>query len=188
MAAAEDEGEDLESYWKLLRPASLIIRPASGRVSNLREGLELAALKAEQTLLRELETDPGKLTFMPMADIVGLCIKTLLDGWYNGIASHGSGSLLEIVLEDQRLPTAELKDFVRALPQSLIVRILESAPMNRASGIHALLAVEAHFRSTGDRDYSIRRDANSVLIVTLKQTDTAEAVTFRLDENFKLDS
>jgi len=185
MAVAEDDG-DLESYWKLLRPASLIVKPVSGRVSNLREGLELAALKAEQTLLREIEADPGKLTFMPMADIVTLCIKTLLESWYKGIADHGSGSLLEIVLEDQRLPTAELKDFIRALPQSLIVRILESAPLNRASGIHALLAVEAHFRSTGDRDYTIRRDPNSVLIVTLKQTATAEAVTFRLDESFKL--
>ena len=185
MEHAEEEEDDLESYWKLLRPAPCI-KVASGKVSNLSEGLELAALKAERALLRELDKDPGKLTFTPIPELVSICIQTLLKGWLDGIHGHGPASLVEILLEDQRLPPGELKGFVRALPQSLILRILQGAPHDVASGIYALLAVEAHFRKTAERDYELRRNGSGVLIVTLEPTETDKAVVFQLDENFNL--
>lgn len=175
--------EDLESYWATLRRASAI-KVVSGKITNLREGLELAALKAEQSLLKQV--DARRFLFMPMSELVSVCVNTLLGHWYDGLRGHGPGSLLEIVLADQHLPVGELKDFVRALPVSLIERVLKGRPLDKASGLHALIAIELHFRRRSGNDYEIRRGPDGVLIVTLCPTNTGNPVVFTLDENFTL--
>ena len=184
MSLAEDDDEDLESYWKLLRRPSVVKVVSSGKVSNLREGLELAAVKSEEKIRRQLASEEGLM--LPLEGLVALCIQTLLESWREGIREHSSGSLLEIVLEDQRLPVGELKDFVRALPRSLLTRLLDQTPVDVASGLHALLAIESHFRLTGGSDYDLRRGSDGVLVVTYHCKDAKKSAIFRLDENFSL--
>ena len=179
------EDEDLESYWASLRPASAI-KVVSGKISNLREGLELAALKAEQMLLKQVDDSAHRFLTMSMSELVSVCANSLLAHWYEGLRGHGPGSLLEIVLADQHLPVGELKDFVRALPVSLIERVLKSHPLDKASGLHALIAIELHFRRGSGNDYTIRRGSDGVLKVTLHPTNTSKSVVFSLDENFTL--
>ena len=177
--------EDLESYWAPLRRAS-VIKVVSGKITNLREGLELAALKAEQRLLKQVDESAHRFLTMGVSELVSVCVNSLLVHWYEGLRGHGPGSLLEIVLADQHLPVGELKDFVRALPVSLIERILKSHPLDKASGIHALIAIELHFRRGSGDDYEIRRGSDGLLSVALRPINTGKSVVFSLDENFTL--
>ncbi len=182
--------DELESYWKDLAAAQRgPIAPVSGRPGDPKGSLELAAAKTQWDIAQKYEgaTYP--------AAIVEDTIHLILDHWRNDLRSRGPGGLIELVLEDHRLPTEELKRFIRALPQSLMQRIIDSgAASEKARGIHALLSVEHRWRTRqGDfrGDYQLRRDEDGVLLVTvfparLSSVTPGAEIVFRLDDTFDL--
>jgi hypothetical protein len=182
--------DDLESYWGDIASAQRgPIIAASDRPGNPKGSLELAAAKAQWDIQQKYEG----ATFP--AAIVEDTVRLILDHWRNDLISRGPGGLIELVLEDQRLSTEELKSFVRALPRSLVQRIIDSgAASEKATGIHALLSVEQLWGSQPNafrRDYQLRRDDDGTLTVTVfpsrppTEQQGAEIV-FRLDDTFDL--
>jgi hypothetical protein len=185
------EDNDLESYWAEVRQAPRSITLVTGRVGNVREGLELAALKTSHDLSEKFKASVGKpidLDFLTslVADGVGMFLKH----WCEDLRHRDTASLVEVVLEGRMLPIDELKAFVRALPKTLLDRVLKEGGFGTTgSGIHALLAVEWHFRERSGRDYELRRDPtdDKLVITAYPSSLNGAAVTFRLDEKFQLD-
>ena len=176
-----DEDDDLDSYWDDLRKPSLV-QLVTNKPSNLREAAETAALKAEQNLTKYVKDHPE----LQPVDLVPLALRMILDCWYKDLAKRGSGDLLELVLADHRIPVDELEAFLKALPGSLIERILKQDALRAATGTHAMIAIEHVHRRDG-RKYKLSRGSDGVLVVALLATKDQGTVEFRLDENFKID-
>lgn len=186
------EDNDLETYWAEIRQAPRSIKLVTGAVSNVREGLEIAAAKTSHDLqekFKEMVGKPIDLAFL--SNLVGGGVELFLKNWYEDLRRRDVSSLVEVVLEGQTLPVEELKGFIRALPKSLLDRVLKEGGLGSVgSGIHGLLAVEWHFRQASGRDYELRRDpTDDKLVVTAYPNSlNGGAITFRLDEKFELDA
>jgi hypothetical protein len=171
---------DLEGYWSDFHTSTLLQpRGSEG-------GLELAAAKArfDTTLKYQDEPDAAKV-----AQIANSAIDAFRQHWQEELLCRGPGGIVDLILMDQGLTIPELKIFLRALPESLIKRIVNSgATGSSAKGIHALLAIEYHYRINRQqftRDYALTRDAET-LVVTAYPVRTPEPLQFRLDDTFDL--
>jgi len=188
MSSVEDQ--DLESYWKELRNQPERKIRLAGKATDFREGLEAARLKASYDIATKFAARAGQpVTVELLGEIIAHGIETFMTHWYEDLRKREPATLVEVVLEGQNLRPEELKAFVRALPNTLIERILEVGAMgSTGSGIHALLAVEAHFRANKGRDYELRRDMldNKLIVTAYPARLAGEALTFKLDETFDL--
>lgn len=177
--------DDLEAYWGDIVAAQRgPIIEASDRPGNLKGSLELAAAKAKWDLHRKHGNDNAALDD---------AIQTFIDYWRGDLLARGPGGLIELVLEDYKLPIEELRAFVKALPSSLLRRIIDSgAASDKAKGIHALMSVEHLWRTQRQafrQDYSLSRGEDGIMIVVVHPAgEGASSVTFRLDETFDLTS
>ena len=89
-------------------------------------------------------------------------------------------------MEGKDLTEKELKEFVKALPTSLIQRICEN-PSPSASGLQALLAIESERRKGNVTNYDLSRDPlDGKIRVTFSPIESFdEPISFRLDEMFE---
>jgi hypothetical protein len=100
--------------------------------------------------------------------------------------------LIQLFLEVPSMPALEVKEFLRALPRTIIDRILArliDSNGSRGTGLQALLTLEALYRDSNlDHDYTLERDAEGKLIISFqldKHRDDGP-VSFRLRELFSL--
>jgi hypothetical protein len=181
-----DDDDDLETYWKDIRRHPVVVT-ASDRPGDLRGQLLLASEKAGFDLAHKFKEYNGQpVTPELMAMIVAEGIRSFMDKWYDGLRKQNLSGLVEIVLEGQgnHLSPEEMQEFVRALPSSLIMKVVESA-MGSATGIHALMALEKH-RRVGLANYSIAKVGGSVQVRFTGPE--GQEVSFGLYEAFDLDA
>lgn len=184
-----EEQDELESYWTEVRDLPKITI-ASGRAANLREVLEVSALKTLASLPNALRDYQDKvLTLEGLHGLARVVLDTVLKNWLRDVGGFDSASLIEVVLAGQSLPLNELKAFVRALPETLLNRTVEQGSIgSKGTGIFALLAVEWFFRQNKGRDYELSRDNDGVLLVrTWPAQLNGQPLSFRLDEKFRID-
>lgn len=187
--AADD---DLELYWADLHQGR---RPLT-RVVDLQGNIEFAREKTLFDMRQKYAENKAELNLIMY--VAEETVQTFLQHWRKDLAARGSGGILDVVLEDSTLEVVELKRFIRAVPESLVQRIVKNGPTaTSARGIHALLAIEYHYRVNPQkftRDYDLVRDDHGVLSVTFYPKDTSRdpshpnpgPFTFRLDETFDL--
>jgi hypothetical protein len=177
--------EDLEEYWAILRPPSEIT-PVSDRASDLQSQLLLASGKTGFDLASRYKEFAGQeLTPDLMAKMLAEGIQVFMDHWYDSLRKQNISGLLEIILEGQsnNLTPTEMTEFIRALPSSLLDKVVKSA-LGSATGIHALLALERHRRS-GTVTYSIESVLGSTQV---RFTGPGgQEVSFGLYEAFNLE-
>jgi hypothetical protein len=172
------EDTDLESYWQDIK-ATARIKPVQGRISNAREGLEIATLKVLHKLGEPSEAQQH------LREVIG----RVFEEWLSSLAGGTSAGMLEVVLQGQNLPFDELRDFVKTLPHTFLERaVAEGALSKRASGVHALLALELLQRTGELSDYSLRQDTDGTLLAEFRPHGGQDTLTFRLDESFDLEA
>jgi hypothetical protein len=180
--------EDLQEDWNVLRPKPLVQRIDSS--GSLLSGLDIAVTKTLEDTRIEASRSKSTLIVEAVSRLVEFGARRLFHHFTTDLKQRDTVNLIEIVLSDHALSIDELKGFVRALPQTLLKRIvIQGAAMESVHGIHGLLAIElAHRESSTERDYTLRKIGNT-LEVTLYPTHlNGKAVTFTLDENFDLES
>lgn len=174
---------DLEAYWDDLRVKQ-------SNESEINAGLQAATARATADLAAQFKQFEGKtLMADDFAKIVGTGLQLFMKHWYEELRHQDSASLVGLVLGGQDLSAEEMKGFLRALPLSLLKRIAKQGLIGGlASGVHALLAVEADFRENGGRDFELRRDGlDGKLAVTVYPARLMGApMTFKLDEKFEV--
>ncbi len=182
-----EEEEDFESDWRILRPAP------DPSVTNPLPINSLAAImeRASKQTLAELKLSGEGVTYNreTLPALVARGIETYWRHMTTGLERVDIVGLLEIILSAQRLPVTELKTFLRALPRTLLDRILASNFGAVVDGIHALLAIEVLVRDGKENDYqltSINDGGIEIRLQPRKLGATAEPLVFRLDEHFHL--
>ncbi len=188
-----EDDDDLESYWKDVQAAAPLKR-VTGNSTPIYVAFEAAAAKAREDMAKESARFLNQpLTPEALSAMISVGLQKFLSRWYEELRTVDFSTLIAVILEGKDVPLPELKEFVRALPGTLLERLVgperqETLP-TRTGAIHALLAIEYHFRKnriTMQRDYELRRDlTDDMLTVTLYPASGGE-ITFRLDEKFDL--
>lgn len=174
------EDEDLQSYWDDIR-APRPIRLMGPRVSN---SLELACQKTYGSIVDEVaKIGSTRIDGPLLGRLISNGIRTFLENWRESLAKEDLSGLVEIVLEDTRLTPTELTEFVRALPESLLTRITESA-IGSTTGIHGLMAVEYGRRQGRVTQYTLTKQDDR-LKVEFWDRNIPMSIEFFLDEEFR---
>jgi len=179
-----DEELELEDFWKdIRRQPTLVV--VSDRPGDVKSQLLLASEKTAFALAQKFAEDNGqRLTPELLAKIISEGVKVFMEKWFEGLRSQDLSGLIEIVLEGQqhKLTPAEMQGFVRALPDSMITKILATA-IGSGTGIHALMALEKHRRVNG-QEYTIEPISGQIM-VRFTQSGRGE-IQFGLYESFNL--
>lgn len=176
---------ELEEFWKDLRPNRIVLVKDS---TDPKGPLLLASeLAAHELATRFAKWVGQELTAEILAQIVSEGVKTFIEKWSESLKEQNLSGLIEIVLEGQKLTPEELKGFVRALPDSLVERIVGSAVAS-GTGITALMALEHHHREgTLRTDYAIEQQHGRV-VVRFTPTGRSGEITFGLYDEFSLEA
>lgn len=175
--------ENFEEFWDAVRPTNAIV-VVNDKATDLKGQLLLASEKTRYELAQRFQKFDGEaLTTEVLSKIISDGVKTFMEKWFEGLRNQDTSGLIEIVLEGQRLPPAEIQGFVQALPRSLLDRILKSA-IASGTGIHALVALEK-YRREGRQDYTIET-INGQVQVRFTPPGRGE-ITFGLYEQFDLE-
>jgi len=181
--------EDLEDFWSDLKN-----KPKPGLVTLAQHGslegtLDFACTKTLHDMRAKYEPIMDAKTWGGLLNALNDIVRRLKAHIETDFRARGPAGLVELVLSDTSLSTAELKDFVRALPESLVRRICEEgATANSAKGIHALMSFEWHYRQNRARfrgDYTITRQGDGVLEASIHPSG-GDLIVFRLDDSFSM--
>ncbi len=181
---------DLEEDWADLRPAS----PITLARNDLSSMMEVAAVKTEQDIKQWLKQRAGKESHpAPLDKLLGeIVVQAVAKFWEHlttGAKAIDTVGLIEIILSTQNLPAQELKVFVRALPRTLLDRLIQSQLGAQAGGIHALLALEVMVRDGHENDYKLTTlPSGGVEVAIQPRAKQGQQLTFRLSETFSLDN
>jgi hypothetical protein len=182
---AVSEWEDLEGDWRLLQRSP--IQVVTNRASDLKSQLEVAGEKTVFELRQHFKQyQDAPLTVDLLSTLVGKAVRVFLAKWQEGLRDQNLAGLIEIVLEGQDLTPEEMRGFLKALPDSLLQKILDSGIHSQsATGVHGLIAIEKHLRQRKVLDYTIGKDLGRVY-VEFVDPETNGTVRFSLDEFFKV--
>lgn len=181
-----DEALDLEADWGSVRaPPPTVV--ANGRKGDIKSSLAVAAAKAQAQLAAQFGELSGQpLTSDDLARMTAEGTRLFIQHWHEAMRQTDMAGLVEVILDGQSLTVDELKGFVRALPMSLVQRIVESG-MSLATGVHALMAVEFQFRRGHmPRDYALSRDLAQNLVIAFTDKESGREVKFKLTEKFEV--
>jgi len=177
--------EELEDVWNEVRP-SKAIKVVRNHPLNIHEALKVASAKTTFKMQPRIQELDGKHTTIEiLAELIVATVKTFLECWLEELKGHDLAGLLSIILEGQDMTPDELKEFVEAIPISLLERICASSVGAYATGVHALMGIEVVRRLGRLREYKLKKDIDGVLIVSFQDDD--RMVEVRLDEHFKVD-
>lgn len=183
MAPADED--DLETYWSELRRDPPQIKLARNDLPGL---MEQATAKTAYELQAWLAKRPSR----GGSDVTEMVAHAVHVFWANlttGLKGIDTVGLIEVILSTQNLPAAELKAFVRALPRTLLERIVQSDLGATAGGIHALLSLEVLFRDGREADYQLTAlPSGGVEVSVQPRNQRVGELRFRLDESFSLQS
>lgn len=181
--------DDLQDDWAEFRPRSPI-QPA-GQPGNILSGLDVAAVKAEADLREEAARYASKGSGgLSLPQLIAVGVRQFLRHFTEELRCRDTASLIEIIMSDSRMTPDELKGFIRALPESLVQRIVTNgATLASVRGIHGLLAIELDHRSRSrSTDYLLRKVGSTLEVTLYPPHLNGRSVTFTLDESFELGS
>lgn len=177
------EDDDLETYWSELRKDQPKIKLARNDLPSI---MEMATAKTTTELQEWLRKHPGPL------DLPAMVAQGVQMFWHHlttDLKHIDTVGLIEVILSTQGLPAPELKTFVRALPRTLLERIVQSELGASAGGIHALLSLEVLFRDGRESDYTLTAmPSGGVEVAVQPRNRNVGELRFRLDESFSLQS
>jgi len=172
-----DEDLDLSSDWDLLRPSDPKPKePKYYDLDSIRADIER---KAIDHVLLACDKIPGP-SKQNLQLIVERSVKYAMHEWTKTLDEQGTEGLIEFFLLGSSLSEEELSGLLRAIPETLLHRILASSTKS-ATGIHALISLEWH-RRNGASALNYRIDQQGQVVF---QDPTHGEIGFFLDDRFK---
>jgi hypothetical protein len=179
------ERKDIRDCWETLRGPPSPIEIITTRANDLKSQVSMAAAQASFKLARYTNEKYNQQTVTGevLADIATKGVELFMEQWLEILRSRDLAGLIEVVLEGQQLSPDEMKGFLRALPQSLLNRVVDSA-FGTVTGVHALIAFEIHRRRLGISDYTLSKEGERTG-VRFFDPQSRKEIEFFLDEAFQ---
>ena len=174
---------EFEEYWDFLKDTGLVL--VTNQASDFKSQIEIARVKTAFDLETFTKGFLGKeLTSEILGTVVSKFVATFLTNWRAGLRDQSILGLIEVILEDDALTPEELKNFLKALPFSLLSRLVDHVSGN-ATGVHAILAIEMRRRSSQLPDYDIGKESGR-FYVEFVDSKTQGLVRVFTDDFFKV--
>jgi hypothetical protein len=180
---------DLEAAWKDIRPDLEVKDVAS---DEFEKAIKAASDQAAEDLRKSCWDLKGvPISDESLAEITGKAVRFFMQNWLKDLRSKGVEGILPFMVEGLSLTPAEMKMFVRALPDSIIYKVVEGA-YGRATGVHALFSLEEHWRRRHNltHDYVINHRADGVyvefIVPSHEEGEDDKLIEFKLDERFNV--
>lgn len=176
---------DLEEYWRDLRAPTVEVSSRNTQLEGLLDQASVATVADLRAFLSTPEAYGRGGTNELILQMSARAARIFMSHWYEAHKKQDIGILIEIILEGQDAPVEEVKGFVRALPRSIINRILGELK-GQATGLHALFSVEAHWRDgTLEEDFTIRKGMDGKIVVSFHPKESPEPLSFVLSNLFQ---
>lgn len=176
-----DSDLDLDADWAALRTGAQ--HSIEIPKKNLQGLMDMAMAKTQADLrayMQKAET--------PSTDALPELVAKGVSLFWGHLTKEARGvdpiGMIEIILSAQHIPAPELKGFVRAIPITLLRRVLESHLGAQAGGIHALLSLEVMVREGRENDYTLTALSDGIEVSVRVRARDNEVLAFRLDESF----
>jgi hypothetical protein len=174
------DDESIDGAWDILERR--LVLPTE---SPFQQDLDAAATHTH-TVVSTFVTSLGQVPVdgEVMGKITTLAVRTFIESLQSNLKGRDLVGLLSLVLEGQGLEGPELKGFIRALPDKLLQRILDSV-LGAANGIQALMAIEWHYRQGRlFADYSLGVTSQGQVYAKVPRPNDEEIVLY-LDDRFE---
>jgi hypothetical protein len=176
---------DIEKFWNAVRVHRVEVSPSTpGPESIIDVVLERLRAELPETLKGYLRTDlsdPGVFT-----NAVVDASKILLTALFEEQQKQDIGLMIQLFLEVPGRSPVEIKDFLRAIPRTLLNKILLRMDMNKQMcGLQLMLSLEALFRDRElHQDYEVTKDTSNRLQIIFYPKETKSPLSFRLRDMF----
>ena len=180
-----DDPDNLDQYWADLRPAPPQVQVSGNNLPSLKE---MALAKTNLDMQAWARQSPHLIRNEAfVTEMVNRTIETYWEHLTRDSKRYDITGLIEVIISVQNLQAGEWKSFVRALPRSLLERIVQADLGATAGGIHALLSLDLLFRNGQENDYNLTPLSGGGIQVSLRpRSRPGEILQFRLDETFSL--
>jgi hypothetical protein len=198
--------EDIEEFWNAIRLEKVNVKPieeGSGPESVIEDAIAHMVQTFPTVLFSNPKCYPALEHLAPdmtargnfayyFTTILTEFSRELLKTLMVEQRKKDSSVLIQLFLEVPSMPALEVKEFLRALPRTIIDRILARLIDNngsRGTGLQALLTLEALYRDSSlDHDYVLERDSSEKLIISfqLDKHRNDGPISFRLRELFSV--
>jgi hypothetical protein len=176
---------DIEKFWNAVRVHRIEVSPeAKGPESVIDLALERLKTELPQKLddyLTKKFDDPGVIT-----NVIVDASRILLHALFDEQQKQDVSLMIQLFLEVPGKPPTDIKDFLRAIPRTLLNKIL--LRMERSSqqcGLQMMLSLEALFRDHElHQDYEVTKDSSNRLQIIFYPKEHSGPLSFRLRDMF----
>jgi hypothetical protein len=177
--------DDIERFWNEVRVHRVEASPETpGPESVIDLALERLRTELPKTLKGYLKgnlSDPAVFT-----NAVVDASKILLTALFDGQQKQDISLMIQLFLEVPGKTPVEIKEFLRAIPRTIINKILLRMERSKhQSGLQMMLSLEALFRDNQlHQDYEVTKDTSNRLQIIFYPKETNSPLSFRLRDMF----
>lgn len=177
--------DDIERFWNLVRVHRVEVSPeAKGPESVIDTALDRLKTELPRTLEGYLNrdlSDPSVFT-NAVVDAAKIMLTTLFEEQQKQDISL----VVQLFLEVPGKSPVEIKEFLRALPRTLVNKILlRMERCKQQNGLQMMLSLEALFRDGQlHQDYEVTKETNNRLQIIFYPKEHKGPLSFRLREMF----
>ena len=177
--------EDIERFWSAVRVNRVEASPETPGPESV---IDIALERLKSELPKRLEghlmcdlSNPEGFT-----NAVVDASKILLTALFEAQQQQDVSLMLQLFLEVPGKSPVEVKDFLRAIPRTLINKILLRMERSKhQSGLQMMLSLEALFRDSQlHQDYEVTKDTSNRLQIIFYPKETSSPLSFRLRDMF----
>ena len=177
--------ENIERFWNAVRVHRVEATPQSKGPEAVID-LAIEQLRAElpkvlDGYLNKKFDDPGVLT-----NVITDACKILIHALVEEQQKQDISAVIQLYLEGSGMSPVEIKEFLRALPRTLINKILMRMDRNKQQcGLQMMLSLEALFRDKElHQDYEVTMEGTNRIVVIFYPKDITGPLSFRLRDMF----
>jgi hypothetical protein len=177
--------EDIERFWDAIRLHRVEAAPEEkGPESVIDLALDRLRIELPKTLegyLNRNLSDPGVFT-----NAVADASKILLTALFEEQQKQDISLMIQLFLEVPKQSPIEIKEFLRALPRTLINKILLRMEKNHhQNGLQIMLSLEALFRDgLLNQDYEVTKETSNRVQIIFYPKEQKGPLSFRLRDIF----
>lgn len=177
--------DDIERFWNVVRVHRVEATPETkGPESVIDTALD--RLKTELPKVLEGYWDRDLSRHSVFTNAVVDASRILLTALFEEQQKQDISLMVQLFLEVPGKSPIEIKEFLRALPRTLVNKILIRMESNKHQcGLQMMLALEALFRDGSlHQDYEVTKEKDNRLVITFYPKERPGPLSFRLREMF----
>lgn len=176
--------EDIEKFWNAVRVHRVEVTPQTEGPESV---LDRAFARMETELDKVISERVKGGTYDHIRNAIVVAARTLVTALYEEQQNQDISLVIQLFLEAPNKPPDEIKSFLRALPRTLLNKILVRMKKGNKheTGFQMMLSLEALYRDGMlHQDYEVTKDGDNKLQIIFYPKEVNGPLSFRLRDMF----